>query len=349
VAGIWFALSGCLTGVAPSPIPSGSADMAQAPNPNDHSQPTPDGGGPPILMPDLMGVPPMTAPGTISTDTTWMGAVNVTTDVTVAAGATLTVNPGTVVNVAQGFAITVSGVLRVLGTQAAPVVWNPQVSGQAWKGVTVAQGGSATISYANIDTTNTPFTCAQGALSCKVDHANMVHYTGVGAMLSAQATLDYVNVELGGSDGILETAPTGAVVTITNSTFHTTGGDAIVVTTGDLTFNHNKVYGDVKNGGPGLHCANHFNGTAGTMLVDHNDFYNTTYGLMASGMGSASKIVSNNFYDNSIAWGEASSTGVNPAVDLTNNYWGGAAPPPITGNSKTTPYSTTLIAGTGPQ
>jgi hypothetical protein len=69
-------------------------------------------------------------------------------------------------------------------------------------------------------------------------------------------------------------------------------------------------------------------------------------------LSAASKINRNNFYDDGIYWGPSSSgaaAGVNPAVDFTNNYWGGAAPPQIMGNSKTTPYMNSMIAGTGPQ
>jgi hypothetical protein len=351
--GLGLFASGCLSTFDSGNPNSGSPDMAGStvPGPNDHSTPTPDAGGAPISQPDLLGVPPMDVTGGVTADTTWMGVINVKADVPVSAGVTLTVNPGTVINISAGFGITISGTLKVMGTTASPALFNPAVSGMAWKGITVASGGSATISNANIDTTTTPFTCAPGAALCKVDHTNMVHYTGVGAALAAATTLDHVRVEFGGSDGIGENAPAGTLVTITNSIFHTTGGDAIVVTSGDLTFSYNKVYGDVKGGGPGLHCANHFAG-AGTVLADHNDFYQTSYGLMVSGLSATSKISNNNFYDDGIYWGPSlsgASAGVNPAVDFTNNYWAGAAPPAIMGNSKTTPYMTAMIAGTGPQ
>jgi len=338
-----FVLAGCLTGTYTPPpgqtgggddggAPSGSADLAGAPSAN----------------PDLAGVQGTGVSGTISTDATWSTLIMIGGDTTIAPGATVTVTAGTTISVASGANLIVGGKLLVQGTSAMPVKFVPETAMGSWGGLSVKSGGSLDVAYATVDYAVTPLSTLAGATLVKLDHTNLTHYTGVGAQIGSAATFTYVRVEFGGSDGITVNAGAADTVTITDSIFHATGGDATVVNAGNLTFNHNAVYGDTAGGGLGLHCACHYSST-GTFLVDHNDFYDAVYGFMASDMGATSKVNSNNFYQNGNGWGTSDGNPVNAGVDLTNNYWGGGAPPLIQGNSRTTPYSTTKIAGTGPR
>ena len=67
--------------------------------------------------------------GTISQNTNWSGLVTVRGAVTVAAGATLTVQPGTIVKFASsadGYtpgSLTIQGTIQVLGTASQPVIF----------------------------------------------------------------------------------------------------------------------------------------------------------------------------------------------------------------------------------
>ena len=224
----------------------------------------------------------------------------VTTDVDVAAGATLTVAAGTPVLVAAGKSISIAGSLKVQGTAASMARFDPAVANGEWGGITIKSGGSGDLAYAAITYTNVPLTCSAGALLCTADHSNFQHYSGIGMSISAKATFSHVLVENGGGDGITCSTPAGQGVTITDSIFHLTGGDSIVVNgAGDLTFQYNHVYG---NGGAttamsGQHCACHFNST-GTFLVDHNTFELSQVGFMASEMNAQSKVNNNNFLNN---------------------------------------------------
>ncbi len=81
--------------------------------------------------------------GTVPTST-WTGVVEVTGDVTVPAGATLTVEAGTTVWVSGPHRILVDGQLQVAGTEAAPVLFRTPSSGGAplsWQGLVLAGAG----------------------------------------------------------------------------------------------------------------------------------------------------------------------------------------------------------------
>ena len=95
--------------------------------------------------------------------TTWSGTVTVTGDVTIPSDGTLIIQPGTVVTAnatdSQGSGdvttkpeLLVLGVLNVSGVSGGGVTFTGAGSGtQAWGGIVVRAGGSATISYATID------------------------------------------------------------------------------------------------------------------------------------------------------------------------------------------------------
>ena len=259
----------------------------------------------------------------------------------------MTASAGTVVSVTPGVSLVVKGSLATVGSAASHVIFNPATAGMSWGGIIVQSGGSLDLAYTDVNTTNVPLTCNTGTVKCKADHTAFLGFTGVGMSISTSAVFSFVEVASGGSDGISAQTLAADTISITDSKFHTTGGDAIVMNgAGNLTFDHNHVYATVAGATPGQHCACHFNST-GTFLVTFNDFEGSTVGFMASQMNAASKVNNNNFITNTYATSDG--TGVNAGASLINNYWGGGAPPAIMGNSNTTPFSTTKIAGTGPR
>jgi hypothetical protein len=293
--------------------------------------------------------------GTLSADEMWSGLIHVTGDVTVASGVTLTIAAGTLVQFDAGKAIVVNGTLTVSGTSASNVAFAPLQMPGSWAGVEVNAGGKATISYADMAMPSTGITCASGAAGCAGDHLKIHDYSAMGLSIAAAATFDYLDVEKGGAGGIYVNAGAADTVKVTDSTFHVTGGDAVICDAGNLTFQYNSSYG---NGGatPGQHCACHFAST-GTMLIDHNDFNDSTYGSMLSGMNAMSKVNNNNFSGDQIAYGTAG-TNVSAMADLSQNYWGSATPPIIGGNTTNqksaqglpaNAFYTSPVAGTGPR
>jgi hypothetical protein len=301
----------------------------------------------PTMNADLAGVPSIDVnPGPIAADTTWSNVVNVKGSVTVNAGVTLTIAAGAVVRVAGASGILVDGTLRVQGTSAQRVLLDG-VTTAAWTGVSVRSGGRADIAWATVNNTTVPVSCAAGTTLCKLDHTRLNKFTGYGMNIAAPATLTYLTVENGGADGVYATLTTGQTLTVTDSIFRTTGGDALVMNgTGNYIVDHNTISA-VNPGTIGQHCACHFNGT-GTYTVTANNFDSSSVGFMASGMSATSAVTGNNFYSNTYSESQTG-VGVNAAADLTNNWWAGMPPPAILGNSKTMPYAQNVIPGTGPR
>jgi hypothetical protein len=292
--------------------------------------------------------------GTLSADQTWSGAITISGDVTVAAGVTLTIADGTLIQVAAGKALLVAGTLNIQGTSATGVSFTPNPTPGTWDGVQVQQGGAATISYTTFNYPTTGLSCAAGTTTCAMDHSKVLNYSSVGVTLMGTATMDHITVDTGGSGGLLIQGGATDTVTITDSIFHHTGGDAVIADAGNMTLQYSHIYGDAAGGGAGVHCATHIAST-GVILADHNILEDANYGLMASNMAATSKINYNNFLNYGSgstggAYSEAAGTLITAGVDLTNNYWNGQAPPTGTGTTlTTTTYQTTQVPGCGPR
>ncbi|HSZ56396.1 MAG TPA: hypothetical protein VK797_12085, partial [Tepidisphaeraceae bacterium] len=71
----------------------------------------------------LSGTPDFTVGGTLGSNTHWFGTVEVTSNLTVAGGVTVTIDPGTVIKSTQGVGITVDGTVDAMGTAAAPIIF----------------------------------------------------------------------------------------------------------------------------------------------------------------------------------------------------------------------------------
>ncbi|MFC3476560.1 right-handed parallel beta-helix repeat-containing protein [Halobacterium litoreum] len=93
--------------------------------------------------------------GDVNEDTTWSaddGPYFVTDDVTVARGATLTVEPGTTVNVGGEVTLTVRGSLHAAGTAASPVAFTtakPNPGPGTWDAIRYEGGADSTLRLAN--------------------------------------------------------------------------------------------------------------------------------------------------------------------------------------------------------
>ncbi len=293
--------------------------------------------------------------GTLSASETWMGAINMTGDVTVAAGVTLTIADGALIQVAAGKALIVQGTLLVQGSSATGVTFTPNPTPGTWDGIQVQMGGAATISYAQLKYPTTGLSCAAGTTTCAMTRSSVLNYSSTGLLIQAPATLDHVTVDTGGAGGVVINAGANDTVKVTDSIFHHTGGDAFIVDGGNVTLQYSHMYGDMTGGNSGVHCATHIS-TMGVILMDHNIMEDANYGLMASGMSASSKINLNNFvgYGTTAtgggAYSPAGATTITPGVDLTNNYWNGQAPPTNTGTTLvTTTYQTTEVPGCGPR
>ena len=93
----------------------------------------------------------------ISEDTTWSGNITLDSDVVVASGSTLTIEPGTVIDGGYGHAIEVLGTLIVadahLLSSASPTAQSSHGQG-LWQGIIVSAGGHATLTNVTIENAN---------------------------------------------------------------------------------------------------------------------------------------------------------------------------------------------------
>ncbi|MCB1121116.1 MAG: right-handed parallel beta-helix repeat-containing protein, partial [Verrucomicrobiae bacterium] len=92
--------------------------------------------------------------GTLNTNTTWSLAgspYTLTGNVTVAAGVTLTIQPGVQVIANQFIGLTVNGVLSAVGTSGSPTVFVGSSSQPGWwAGIDITNEGSATLEYCEV-------------------------------------------------------------------------------------------------------------------------------------------------------------------------------------------------------
>jgi hypothetical protein len=356
--GLLLAVSSCIS-TAYNATPS---DDAGTGNPSGAQPAGGAGGG------GVGGVAPSPTPsaptvsGAITSDATWSGLITVSDDVTVDPGATLTIADGALVQVATGKRLTIRGALKVAGSATAGVKLAPNPTPGNWGGIAVDSGGSLDLAFAEIDFAETGLICSGGAAQCKADHVKILHYSSSGLSIQSSASFSHLTVDadgLGGG-GIEMSAGAGDTVTITDSVFHATGGDAVVCTSGNLTLQYSHVSGNAAGGNSGVHCALHLK-TTGIAKVDHNQLENSNYGLMAEGLSPLSVIEHNNF----VGYGTPSSTplpggawspvgaGDLVGIDLTNNWWGdptgGVRPPPTDSRANLTPSAAAPVSPVGPR
>jgi len=116
--------------------------------------------------------PTQTYSGTISANTTWSGATTVTGVVTVAAGSTLNLMPGTAVSVATGAGIIVYGQLATVGTSSRPIAFDRSGTSGTWGGIVINSGGSANIQYCDISNASIGIDLEGSALA-SIEHCNL--------------------------------------------------------------------------------------------------------------------------------------------------------------------------------
>ncbi|MCC6338184.1 MAG: right-handed parallel beta-helix repeat-containing protein, partial [Myxococcales bacterium] len=196
--------------------------------------------------------------------TTWAGSVTMTGDVTVPAGATLVVQPGTTVTAATTDAIgggsnatkvelIVNGTLTVSGVSGGGVVFTGAGTGaSAWGGIRVMTGGAATISWATIDElmlgleVNVPSTLglSNSTLSGSTQCLRSVSGTGTGTYTVTNTTFSGciqggVTAHAGGDLSL-----TGSAVTGTSSSY-----SAVTQSGGTLSLSQTRV---TNNGSTGV-------------------------------------------------------------------------------------------------
>jgi RHS repeat-associated protein len=280
---------------------------------------------------------PTNVSGTISVDTTWTSANSpyVLTGLTnVAAGVTLTIQPGVVVKGSgQGVGLTVYGSMSAVGSSSQPIIFTSSadsLSGQ-WYGLTFAQGsGASTLQYVNV---------RYGGGFGGGDGNGMVDISG-GAVTIADSTFSDSSVSglivSGGTSGSAST------VTVTRSKFVHNGfsgtarqGDGLYTNEANVSIRDSAFW---SNAGDGVHFQVDGSYTAAQATMAGTSVWNNTrYGVyVLDGDGTTHGLVghvsgqdANVIYDNGTfgftqfeTWNQLYVSNRSTTLDWSDVYWG---------------------------
>lgn len=129
--------------------------------------------------------------GDITSDTTWSASADLTGNVNVKSGATLTIDPGVTITSTGNYTITVEsgGVLDVNGTDGSHAILKHKTATSAgsWSGVRVLAGGSASFDYTEVLHANVGIR-AEGGTVVVNDCLINTNHTGVAVFKNGQLT-----------------------------------------------------------------------------------------------------------------------------------------------------------------
>jgi hypothetical protein len=308
-----LALAGCDVGGGATPN-----------NPNEHD-------------PDANNLPdgPIITGNLITADETWSGTKTLDETVTIAAGVTVTVSPGTIISGAALKNIRVRGTLKMVGTAASRITLKSTTG--VFSGIVVEAGGTADVAFFDAEKIATVFFVHQtGTLtldSAVIKDVNKAVDVGGGT-----ATVTKTRVEKMASGGL---NMMGGSLTIRDSVLLQSTGDIVIAYDGNLTIE----YSDI--GGAAIsdeHCNLHFGGNP-VLKVNNNNIHASSFGLMFYG-GTNADFQRNNWFNNT---NDVDTSG--PLNGRTGNFANGffeKAPTPMAG-ANYTPMSTVRLTDAGPR
>ncbi len=170
-------------------------------------------------------------PANIDSDTTWATSESpyvVSADTTIAEGATLTIEPGVVVEVAPSTSITIAGTLVAQGTGAAPVTFtniSDSADNASWNQLIIAAGAIATLSHADLRYGGAPQSGGGGDLVMPLDGLIENH----GTLSLTDSTIEHTSFSGGlASDGTLTFSRSSAHDLHTKTALMLKGGAATI-------------------------------------------------------------------------------------------------------------------------
>lgn len=276
---------------------------------------------------------------------------------TIAAGVTVTIAPGAKVTVAASAGISVAGTLTA--SSASPT--HALLTGTGWTGISVASGGTLTLTGVDITGAKTALATVAGATPAEYDSGtitgaatpfNVAKGTTLGtknatvtgtlgtSQIAGTFNASYLDYDSNGYEGITTTDPT-AVESIEDSTLHGSGpvADFVVSATGAASIHI--AYTNITN----VHCGFHFD-TVDAFDVSYTNVQSNAYGFMlygSTGTGTRS-VTYSNVDQNQIAF---DTEGQNGPITFDHDYITGTQTP---GDAvSVTNTQTAAVTGTGPR
>jgi len=251
--------------------------------------------------------------------------VMLTETLTIPAGETISVGPGTTFTASAGVKVQINGTLVVAGSADSKVKFLGAGTPRSWEGIVIASGGVLQMTHAEIGG-------ATYGIYAEAGSAYTVDYSELGtsfkvAVLYADGSFDHTKFHASGDDTfspvnevsvddvngsltIIDASPT-----VSNSSFDNSsplvdmiriGGDASPV------FDHISV--------KGAHCGFHTNGGVNTVPVIRNSVLEgMSYGIMA--YASKATFENNNFLGNSADVGFCFDATAENAPTMTGNFY----------------------------
>ncbi len=253
--------------------------------------------------------------GEISQDASYSGWIHVVGDVSIPAGVTVTVAPGSEIRAAQNTFIRVEGTLMMTGSAAERVSLWPLSDDPSWGGITAEAGGTVDLSYVQGEHVSSLVFCKQGAEFCRLDHVEFAQL-GSAMVTHAPSLIENSHLEDMANGGI--SVRDGSDLTIRDTYVLTSDHDLIVTQSGSrLTVDHSEIGGAQ---GSYEHCNFHIGG--GEISITNSNLVASVYAMMLGGTSGA-VIQYNNIMNNDTDFLEV---GQNTAVDMRYNYWDRGAP-----------------------
>ncbi len=164
-----------------------------------------------VTLVDWTNQPVHAASGTLKQAQTWSGVYHITGDLTIPAGITLTLNPGTLVLLdgvssgTNGTNIDVQGSVQSLGTAASPVTVTAYASGRNWGQMYFAGAKPSVFSYTEIT---------------RAGRSPGTGHTGTGpAIRASNSTLTFDHASLADNAGKIMETDSGTALTFTSTLF----------------------------------------------------------------------------------------------------------------------------------
>ncbi|MEM9490374.1 MAG: hypothetical protein AAGC55_14605, partial [Myxococcota bacterium] len=204
--------------------------------------------------------------GDITENATWSGTVRLVGETVIPAGVAVNVEPGTAITADEAIFLRVAGTLTVNGTAENPV---SILSAEAavWGGISVQEGGTATLNYVTGQGVSVLMDCKTGALGC---HMNSVEFSfseaSIAMRTAGPSTIDRSILEDTGNGSI--TINPGADLAITDSRLFRSTADVVVMLGGNLTIDHSEIGGTQADSYE--HCNIHIEGADSVSVTNSN-------------------------------------------------------------------------------
>lgn len=139
--------------------------------------------------------PHYTTSGTMGVNEWWSGTINVTGNVTINNGVTLTIQPNTTIYFASGVSLIVNGTLNAIGNSTTSITFNRSGSTGTWGGIQFNSGSSGNLQYCTIQYASNGIYCYNS--SPYISHCNIQNnqYNGIYCQYYSSPSLNWNTIQ----------------------------------------------------------------------------------------------------------------------------------------------------------